>query len=121
MDRSQLLEAMNDIGKDAFEGLSWRYRLRDECVLAISRRAAGRIQDTFEVPLLGRVVDMQPHPAGEAYAVGMLPVPGESPRAALLETTSRMDALRMRLLTQGMQIDCTEEAAADHSPAASQG
>ncbi|RZJ16224.1 MAG: hypothetical protein EOO54_17380 [Haliea sp.] len=111
MDRAQLIDAMNDIGHDAFAGFSWRYRLLDECVLAISRRAAGRIQDSFEVPLQGRVVDLQAHAAGDGYAVGVVPAAGESPVAALLETSSRMDALRMRLLTQGMQIDCLDDAA----------
>ena len=105
MDQSQLIDAMNQVGKNAFGGFNWDYDLKDGCVLAVSTQAEGKPRN-LDVPLLGRIVDLQSRPDSEAYEVSLLPGPGAPDIASLLETGSRMDAMRMRLLTQGMQIDC---------------
>ncbi|RYX98088.1 MAG: hypothetical protein EOO28_00695 [Comamonadaceae bacterium] len=110
MDQSQLLDAMNRVGQNTPDGGNWAYDLKDGCVLDIRAEVAGKAR-RFEVALPGRIVDMQQKPSAATaatYEVSLLPAAAGMETASLLETPSRMDAMRMRLLTQGMQIDCSD-------------
>jgi len=112
LNRSQRLQAMNELGKDAHPEMTWTYRALPGCTLQISVSGLESGKQTYGLQMSGAGVDISFNKAEQIYGVQVQPRQGPSldERTVLLSKTW-VDAVEMLNLVRSFQIGCETSAA----------
>ena len=109
--QSERLQAMNQLGQDAYPGIEWIYRALSDCILQITVEGVESGKQTFSLQMAGAGIDVSSNKADEAFGVQVVPIEGESlEKQHVLLSKTWLDAVAMRNLLLSFQIVCQVSA-----------
>lgn len=112
LNQSQRLQAMNQLGQDAFPEMTWIYRTLPSCIMQITVNGIESGKQTFSVQMSGAGVDVSFNRADQIYGVQVQPREGKNLEAQpILLSKTWLDAIEMSNLVRSFQVGCQTSAA----------
>ncbi|WP_300115373.1 hypothetical protein [Rhodoferax sp.] len=111
LNQFQRLQAMNQLGQDAYPEITWRYRSLPSCILQMTVNSFESDKQTFSLHMLGAGVDISFNKADRVYGVQVQQREGESlEEQPILLSKTWVDAIEMSNLVRSFQMGCKPSA-----------
>lgn len=113
MSQAERIEAMNQLGREAQQRGSWRFRLEPGCVLKASVRRRGEGEQSYSIPLQASAVETRFDKDSGMYEVRVQhEAASDAAPLPVLETPRWTDSVEMTSLVRALQRGCRHAEAA---------